>query len=123
MRAQEKRIIDFRLFKQDNNIDGKDNLDEVPASPAVYAIFGRINGEPANCRYVGESENLRNSIKKHFSDSEENDCLKEFMQSIKIKTMNFELLEAVSDSERVEKKNLWEDEFKPNCTKELNEVF
>lgn len=118
-----KRVTDFRIFKKDNNIDGLDNLDELPTSEAVYAICGRINGAPANCRYVGHTNNLQLAIKKHFSSEEPYACLKQFMQSIKIKTINFELMEGSTESERIERKELWEDEMKPACNETLNEVF
>jgi len=118
-----QEVSDFVLYKKENNLDQVDNLHELPELPAVYAISGRINGVPANCRYIGITQNLCESIKKHFSDSETHVCLRQFMQSIKIKTLNYEVTLDFSSEELTKKKEEWEKRFKPECNDKLNEVF
>ena len=120
--VQTNRVIDFCIYKSGNNLDKIDNLDSIPEKEAVYGIFGRINGRPANCRHIGETANLRNAIKMHFAENESKECLKQFMQSIKIKTINYELLPGSNSEERLAILRKWKEEFNPNCTEELNEI-
>ncbi len=117
-----KTRIEVILHKKDNNLDGKDNLDELPIEKAVYAICGRINGSPANCRYVGETVNLQEVVRKHFSQGEEDSCLKFFMQSIKTKVLIYELMPMAGEAELLLAKSQWEAEFKPECNDELNKI-
>lgn len=112
------------IFQKDNNLDGKDNLDTLPGEPAVYAICGRVNEKPANPRYIGTSENLRQAVSAHFDGSQPavSDCFREFMLSIKIKELVFQLMPGSSEGERAAAKEKWEKQYKPECNKELNEV-
>ncbi|MBD0259619.1 MAG: hypothetical protein ICV83_28195 [Cytophagales bacterium] len=112
------------LFQKDNNLDGKDNLGSLPEAPAVYAICGRVNGTPANPRYVGETDDLQRAVRMHFEASEpgQDECFKEFMLSIKTKVLLYEVLPGSTGEERQAKKREWEATYKPVCTKELNEV-
>jgi excinuclease UvrABC nuclease subunit len=119
----DSKVSDFRIYKRDNNLDARDNLDDIPSEKAVYAISGRINGAPANCRFVGESEDLRRSVKEHFSTTEADSCLRKFMQSIKIKTIDFILLPDSTSDERLQLVSRWKEEYKPDCNDELNVVF
>jgi hypothetical protein len=125
MEAETKtgREIDHVILKASNNLDGKDNLDQLPQEPAVYGIFGRINGTPTNCRFVGQCDNLQKEIKKHFSDEEADSCLKTFMQSIKIKTINYQLMQASSEADRLNEMKKWKSEYDPKCNEELNKVY
>jgi len=113
-------IKKFVLFQKDNNADGKDNLDMLPGLPAVYAVGERVNGQAANLRYIGEAGNLRESIKKHFdkTHSEEDECFKEFMLSIKIKVLIYELIPSSTHEERLVIKKEWENRYKRDCNKE-----
>lgn len=112
------------LFQKDNNLDGKDNLDTLPELPAVYAVCGRVNGKPANPRYIDVTENLKQSVKMHFDGSQPavTECFREFMLSIKIKELVFKLMPEASEEERAVAKENWEKQFKPECNKELNEI-
>ena len=110
--------VETIIYKKDNNLDELDNLDELPQLPAVYAICGRINGKASNCRHVGITENLQKAIKLHFSNDEADECLKTFMQSIKIKALIYELLNEPDESYLHD----WKEEFKPDCNEELNKV-
>ncbi|MBN9381672.1 MAG: hypothetical protein J0H74_12955 [Chitinophagaceae bacterium] len=112
------------LFQKDNNLDGKDNLDMLPESPAVYAVCGRVNGKPANPRYIDATENLRQSVRMHFdrSQSAANECFREFMLSIKTKELVFKMMPGTSEEERAAVREEWEKQYKPECNKELNEI-
>ncbi|MEL7003771.1 MAG: hypothetical protein AAFN93_13695 [Bacteroidota bacterium] len=116
-------VTDFKIYKKDNNLDNRDNLNELPAEKAVYAIYSRVNGKPENCRFVGATDNLQDAVKSHFSISEKDDCLKEFMQSIKIKTLNYKLMKDASEDELSSLQKEWEDQYQPECTAELNRVY
>jgi hypothetical protein len=114
------------INQKDNNIDKLDNLHELPQGPAVFAVCGRVNGQAANPRYVGATSNLRATIADLFNKTlpapEGNTMFKDFMLSIKIKELVFELLTDASVEEREKKKNEWEEKFRPMCTPELNEI-
>lgn len=122
METIEKQMTEVLLFKKDNNLDGKDNLDSLPPGKAIYGLFGRINGRPANCRFIGTTENLREAVKHHFSDRETKVCLRTFMQSIKIKFLVYQPLtnEKPADIEGIQMD--WEQKFKPDCNDELNRI-
>jgi hypothetical protein len=114
------------IYQKDNNLDQKDNLDLLPAEPAVYAVCGRINNQAANPRYVGETDNLQEAIKSHFDPKrpapEGNECFKAFMLSIKIKALIYELLPDSSGEERANKREEWVKKHKPTCNEALNEI-
>lgn len=122
-----EKEVDVRsmvLYQKDNNLDKRDNLDELPAGPAVYAVCGRVNGEPANARFVGVTENLRDSIKAHFNKTK-NDmdpCCKEFILSIKTKTIVFQELPDSSMAEREKRREEWDKKYKPVCNEVLNKI-
>lgn len=111
------------LLKKENNLDQLDNLSELPEQPAVYAICGRVNNKPANARMVGTAANLREAVLMHFSDGETNECLRQFMQSIKIKELVYELLPGASSEQLAQKKTEWSAQFKPACNETLNKVY
>ncbi len=74
------------------------NLDNLPESPAVYAFWAKSEkSQPINCRYVGQTDNLRRRIKEHFSNSSHNECLKEFIDSGK--AIILEYMEMVDSTE------------------------
>ena len=84
------------------------DLDKLPGKEAVYAIFvqSRETKKPVNCRYVGETDNLMERIKAHFSIREQKERLKSFMQSDIKKLMIYELMPNSTKEDRlmVEKK-------------------
>lgn len=90
------------------NLDRID-IDNLPERKAVYAIFARDKdtGEPINCRYVGETDNLKERTKAHFQVDELNSCLKEFMQSIKTKLLLYELMPNSLKDDRLGKEKRW----------------
>jgi hypothetical protein len=120
MKSNEKKSV--LLYQEDNNLDRLDNLSELPEEKAVYGICGRINGEAVNCRYIGETDNLRQSVRNHFGDQEPRECLREFMQSIKLKMLVFELLPDSTPETRLDVVQQWEQEYNPACNAELNQI-
>ncbi|MBD0259181.1 MAG: hypothetical protein ICV83_25965 [Cytophagales bacterium] len=115
------------VFQKDNNLDRKDNLGELPAKPAVFAMCGRINGQPVNPRYVGETENLQKALQKLFDKDEPppegNEAFKAFMLSIKLKQVVYALLPDASAEERTQKKEEWQKRYDPQCDKDMNAVY
>lgn len=120
--GQEERQF-TQLFQKENNLEQRDNLDSLPTTAAVYAICGRVNEQAANPRFVGETENLQESIKAHFAGLPDTDCLNAFMQSIKLKTLIFQLLPDTDPTERADLLAAWKQEFQPQCNETLNAVF
>ena len=117
LESLETRIQRQQIFKKDNNLDGHDNLDKIPATAAVFAICGRVNGYAANPRYVGTTKNLQEAVKNLFDNK---DCVGQFMNSIKLKELIYEVIrEEQIESKRTE----WETRFKPVCNEVLNEVY
>lgn len=123
---KDSQIQDLVIYQKDNNLDGKDNLNELPVKPAIYAICGRVNGQPVNPRYVGETENLQESVQSLFDKNapaiEGNECFKEFMLSIKIKTIIYLAVPDLPDDERLKIKKEWQAKYDPKCNEELNEI-
>ena len=98
------------------NLDDID-LDDLPQRKAVYAIFARHKEtkKPIHCRYVGETSDLQERTKAHFSKGEKNDCLREFMQSNSIKLMRYELMPNSTKEERLERQEEWTEKYNPRC--------
>ena len=94
------------------------DLSNVPKRKAVYAIFAKSKdtGEPINCRYVGQTDNLHERTVAHFSKSEPNICLREFMQSNKTKILDYELMPNSTEDERKAKENSWIEKHNPECS-------
>lgn len=92
-------------------------LADLPQRKAVYAIFAqdKESGKPTNCRYVGETDNLAERTRAHFSKEEQNDCLREFMQSNKTKLMIYELMPNSTKEERLEEEEKWTEKYTPVC--------
>jgi len=114
------------IHQRDNNLDKIDNLDELPEHAAVFAVCGRVNGKPANPRYVSQTANLRKETQKLFDKNEpapvDAECFKEFMMSIKTKELVYKILQNLSEPERLDVKNKWIKNFQPQCNEALNEI-
>jgi hypothetical protein len=111
------------IFHKDNNLDKRDNIDELADQPAVYAICGRVNGNPVNCRFVGATDNLRKTIRNHFEHSHDEEEFRNFMLSIKCKELVFKIMLPSTEEERKKEAELWKDALNPECTPELNYVY
>jgi hypothetical protein len=83
-----KRMV---VYHGSFNLTGKDNLEELPAEKAVFGVFGMVGGEGVNCRYVGETENLRQAVRTLFEDAGDSG-LKKFMQGGWIQMVQYELM-------------------------------
>lgn len=123
--ADDLKIKSMVIYQADNNLDRRDNLHELPKEPAIYSVCCRVNGVPANPRFIGQTENLQEAIRKHFSINEDQptECFKIFMQSIKTKALVFQTVPETSLEERLKMKDEWINRFKPECNEVLNEVF
>lgn len=120
------KIAHQTIHQRDNNLDHIDNLHELPNTPAVFAVCGRVNGKAVNPRYVGETDDLQHAIILLFHKSEPapdgNTCFKEFMMSIKTKELVYELFPGSDVQSRKVTKAEWEKRFQPKCNEELNEI-
>jgi predicted GIY-YIG superfamily endonuclease len=105
------------------------DLDDLEQEEAVYAIGEPIKGRevparlipkrlPIYCWYVGEAEDLQRRTKEHFREDEDNDCLRNYMQSDKTKLMVYELMLGSTKEKRLEKEKEWKEEFEPECQQE-----
>jgi hypothetical protein len=96
---------------------GSTDLDDLPKRKAVYAIFAqhKETNKPINCRYVGETHDLQERTKAHFSMGEKNECLKEFMQSDKTKLLQYEVMPNSAKEERLEAEEEWTKKYNPKC--------
>lgn len=97
----------------------KDNVGNLPNRKAVYSIWAksRETNKPINCRYVGQTDNLRERTQRHFGEQEENECLKKFMQSDMTKIMIYELMPNSTEEQRVVKESEWIKKYNPECNK------
>lgn len=122
---EQKDLQALVIYKKDNNLDQRDNLDELSTDPAVYALCGRVNGQPSNPRFIGESDNLQVAIKQHFDPQKEQptECLKEFMQSIKIKYLLYQSMPGKNEVDRQKIVKEWSDKYQPTCNEEINKVY
>jgi amino acid adenylation domain-containing protein len=115
-------IEDFVLYEKSSNVLGKETLSDLPEERAVYAIFGRIHGRPANCRYVAVTNNLRQSIRGHFNELT-SEPLAEFTRSIKTKTLRYQLLPDSTDTEVSSIEKEWIEKFRPTCVPALSSAL
>ena len=95
-------ISRLEVWHKDYNLEKYDNLNELPTEKAVFGLFASVNEEPVNCRYAGETENLRATVKALF-ENPASEGLKKFMQGAWIQTVQFELMpgSSVSDQKKV----------------------
>jgi hypothetical protein len=108
--ATPKRI---EIWHKDYNLAKKDNIQEVPAGKAVFGIFGIIDDEPVNCRFVGETDNLRESV-KHLFEYPEGEGMKKFMQGPWIQMLQYQLLDDFSPEYRGAITAQWKHQYKPD---------
>lgn len=100
------------VFHKDYNIEGKDNLNELPEKPAVFGIFAIIHETPVHPRYIGTTDNLRKTIKDIF-ENPKGEGLRKFMQGSWIQMICFELIPGLTEEEKRIKENFWIDEYRP----------
>ncbi|MBT1695431.1 hypothetical protein KK083_00995 [Fulvivirgaceae bacterium PWU4] len=110
-------LVTFEIWHRAYNLKGKDNLDEVPAEKAVFGIFGIVDEAPVNCRYVAETDNLREAVKMLFEKPEGTGLLK-FMQGPWIKMLVFEIIPGASPDETQTVLREWRDRYHPQIDDE-----
>ena len=88
-------------------------LEMVPRQPAVYAILsdGKAGSTKKRCRYVGFTENLRDSILQHFQPCEPIVPLRYFMLSSKLKYLLYELVPTTDRNMLFNRTEEWMEEF------------
>ena len=95
-------------------IISREMIEEIPELPSVYALFSLENS--LDCRHVGYTHNLRESIRAHFNPDEPNIDLRYLMLSSKTKVMYYEV-ESDGITEETKKKVIeWESQFQPRIT-------
>jgi hypothetical protein len=110
-------LVKFEVWHKDYNLDKKDNLSEVPIEKAVFGIFGIVNEEPINCRYVGETDNLREAIKDVF-ENPPGEGMKKFMQGPWIQMLVYELMPDAAKEDRVKAVEEWKQKYDPKIDDE-----
>ncbi len=110
-------VVKKEIFHKDYNLDKKDNLDELPESPAVFGIFSIIHEIPVHPRYVSSTDNLRKSVRELF-ENPEGEGLKKFMQGPWIQMLCYEELPNASEEDRKQKEDEWVKKYDPKITDE-----
>ncbi len=105
------------IWHADYNLQRRDNLSDLPVEKAVFGIFGIVDDEPVNCRYVGETENLQATVRQLFTEPV-SEGLGKFLTGPWIKMLQF--LEAPESSlgKRKELVKEWEGKYNPAIDKE-----
>ncbi len=112
----EDNMFDRTLFHKDYNIDHKDNINTFPTEPAVFGIFGIIRDKPVRCRYVGETENLREALRNLYEKAEAVSVgFKNFMQGHWVQKLVYELMPNSTPGERQKEVEEWKKKFNPKC--------
>jgi hypothetical protein len=93
------------------NLKQKDNLHQLPSSGAVFGIFAIVNEQPVNCRYVGYTDNLQQTIRALFQDA--GGGLKLFMQGPWIKMVKYQITGAVTAGEQQQLVDEWNRQYHP----------
>ncbi|MET3878913.1 hypothetical protein [Chitinophaga sp. OAE865] len=107
----------IEIWHAEYNLQHKDTLRELPEEKAIFGVFGIVNDEPANCRYIGETDSLHTAIKDLFREPA-NEGLKKFFQGPWIKMLQFELLPESSRENRLELVKDWETKYIPKIDEE-----
>ena len=102
----DESVVKKEIFHKDYNLDKKENLDELPETPAVFGIFAIIHEVPIHPRYVGATDNLRKSVREVF-ENPEGEGLKKFMQGPWIQMLCYEELPDSSEEDRKQKAEEW----------------
>jgi len=112
-------VVQLEIWHRDHNLDQLDNLGELPDEPAVFGIFGIINDQPVNCRYVGETDNLRGAVTTLF-EAPPGEGLLQFMQGPWIKMLLYEKAVGLTNPERQSAVSQWIRTHKPAVDREGN---
>ena len=112
----EDDILEKTLFHKDYNMDGKDNIPQIPKEPAVFGLCAMIHEKPTHCRYIGETENLQQTISDLFEKAGEvSEGFEKFMHGPWIKRMVYGLMPGSSKGDRQKEAEEWTKKYSPNC--------
>lgn len=111
------------LNHPDYNLDKSDSLGDLPESAGVFAVCGRVNGKPANCRVVRSADNIKAAVSGLFEDSEKDACVREYMRSIKTKLLIYKEFPEADQQELEKYVSEWQAQYDPQCNEELNKVY
>jgi hypothetical protein len=89
----------LEIWHRDYNLGQSHNLEELPAGKAVFALFAIVNDQPVNCRYAGETEDLRDSIKRLY-EQPQGEGLRKFMQGPWVQLLQYEPMPDSSEHQR-----------------------
>lgn len=106
--------VRLEVWHRDHNLDQKDNIQEIPAEAAVFGLFGIVDEEPVNCRYVGETTNLRESVREQFA-SPPTTGLRTFLHGPWIKILVCQLMPGSNERSRRQIRDSWLREYSPSC--------
>lgn len=101
----------LEIFHKDYTLSHQDNLHELPAAPAVFAILAIVDNEPVNCRYVASATNLQEAVRGLFSNPV-SEGMKTFMQGPWIKLLQYEVA-TENAAELTALQQQWEKKYDP----------
>jgi hypothetical protein len=110
----EDNKVQITTYHKDYNLDKKDNLDSLPEDAAVFGLFAIIHEKPVNCRFVGESDNLRKKVKELYENPGDEGFAK-FMQGPWIQMLVYQSMPGASEEERKKAVEDWQKEHDPKC--------
>jgi hypothetical protein len=113
----EQKSLQTEIWHREYNLDKKDNLLHLPQEKAVFGVFAIINEQPANCRYIGETDNLQFTIRQLFEEPE-GPGLKKFFQGPWIKILQYDLVPDASKDERDKLVKEWTESCQPKIDEE-----
>jgi len=105
------------VWHKDYNLDGKDNLQDLPAEKALFGIFAVVRSSPANCRYVAAADNLRQAVKDLF-EAIPDEGMRQFMQGPWIKMIRYMLMPSSTENETPHLLQEWIQQHKPAVSPE-----
>ena len=107
-----EKLNKIEIWHKDFNLEKKDNLNEVPTEKGVFGIFGIVNDEPVNCRFIGESENLQKEIKNVF-ENPVGEGMKKFMQGPWIQMLVYKIMPNSTLEDRKNTVEEWNNQYNP----------
>ena len=110
-------LVKQEIWCRDYNLNKKDNLADLPSQSAVFGVFAIVAGEPANCRFIGETTNLQAAIRNLFEEPG-SDGMKKFMQGPWIRMLFYELLPDAGREERQKAVETWTRQYNPGVAED-----
>ena len=110
-------LVKLEIWHKDFNLEKKDNLMDLSTENAVFGIFGIVNEEPINCRYINETSNLREAVIQIF-ENPDNEGMKKFMQGPWIQMLVYEIMPESTVDERKKIVEEWKKQYNPKINEE-----